>query len=173
MFKRMFPKSAMAAAPTHPQEAGSKGAIGWHDKMRGAIGTAVIGGAAALIGAFEVGTTGAINSGTIPPTSVFTPLKTWVQTNFLGSDLVLVVGFISLIALGWALMHGKGWGGASAVLGILAVMLLGPNLVVAAATATRDPLPIVERVDQASHSAAPAAKTAVLVVKSAMPGARV
>lgn len=171
MFKRMFPKAAMAAAPTNPQEPGSNRANRWQEKMRGAIGTAVIGGAAVLIGAFEVGTTGAINGGTIPPTSVFTPLKTWVQTNFLGSDLVLVVGFISLIALGWALLHGKGWGGASAVLGILSVMLLGPNLVVAAATATRDPQPVVVRVDQAPRSAAPTAQA--LVVNAAAPGSRV
>ena len=146
----MLKSMSLKAAPaTTGARFNKRPATSWHSNLRGSVGTAVIGGAIAVIGAFEVGTTGALNGGTIPPASAFTPLKTWVQTNFLGSDWVLVIGFMALVALVWSLMHGKGWAGASVVLGILAAALLGPNLVIAAATATRDPAPIVSHVDQA------------------------
>lgn len=107
-------------------------------------------------------TAGALAGGTLPPTSAFTPLKTWLQNNFLGSDWVLLIGFVALIALVWGLLHGKGWGGASIVLGVLTAALLGPQLVIAAATATRAPTPIVQQLRQAPQAAA----TGTLTLKS-------
>lgn len=113
--------------------------------------TALQAASAAVMGGVIVATTGALNGGVLPPASVFTPLKTWLQTNFLGSDWVLLVGLVSLVVLVWSLMHGKGWGSASMILGVLSVALLGPGLLVALATATREPAPIVQQVNPAVH----------------------
>lgn len=109
---------------------------------------------AVALGAGLLATTGALNGGTLPPASAFTPLKTWLQTNFLGSDWVLLMGFVALIALIWGLVHGKGWGAASIVLGLLTAALLGPTMVIAAATATRAPAPIVQQLHQLPQAAA-------------------
>ena len=108
---------------------------------------------AVAIGAGLLATTGALNGGTLPPASAFTPLKTWLQTNFLGSDWVLLMGFVALIALIWGLVHGKGWGAASVVLGLLTAALLGPTMVIAAATATRAPAPIVQQLQRLPQTA--------------------
>jgi hypothetical protein len=164
VFQNVIPNAALAAAPTHPRK---QVASNWQSKARGAVGTVIIGGGAALIGLLEVGTVGALNGGTVPPTSAFTPLKTWVQTNFLGSDWVLVIGFMALVVLVWGLMHGKGWGAASIVLGILAAALLGPNLVIAAATATREPVPAISHVDPSPRLAVPAGATFQLTAPAA------
>jgi hypothetical protein len=117
---------------------------------------------AVALGAGLLATTGALNGGTLPPASAFTPLKTWLQTNFLGSDWVLLMGFVALIALIWGLVHGKGWGAASIVLGLLTAALLGPTMVIAAATATRAPTPIVQQL----HQVPQAAVAGVLTAKS-------
>jgi len=167
VFQSINTNAALAAVPSHSRK---QVASNWRTKARSTIGTAIIAGAAALVGLMEVGTVGALNGGTIPPASPFTPLKTWVQTNFLGSDWVLVIGFIALVTLVWGLMHGKGWGAASVVLGILAAALLGPNLVIAAATATREPLPVVSHVDQAPRLAAPSVATFHVNAKVVSPG---
>ena len=123
-------------------------AMGWFEKTCAVARSPMQTLTAVAISAGLLGTAGALNGGTLPPASAFTPLKTWLQTNFLGSDWVLLIGFFALVALVWGLLHGKGWGAASIVLGVLAAALLGPNLVIAAATATRDPAPIVQQVTQ-------------------------
>lgn len=168
MSQRLIPNAALPVAPTPPHK---KGARDWRSRARSAVAPVALGGTAAFIGILEIGTTGALNGGTIPPASAFTPLKTWVQTNFLGSDWVLVIGFFALVVLIWGLLHGKGWGGASIVLGILAGALLGPNLVIAAATATRDPQPMVTRVDQTTHGATAAVAALRSNTKTPPPGA--
>lgn len=144
MFQRMNHNTAPAAGMRGPR---AQATLGRFDKARTALQAA---SAAALAGVL-VATTGALNGGTLPPASVFTPLKTWLQTNFLGSDWVLLVGLVCLVVLVWSLMHGKGWGSASVILGVLSVALLGPNLLVALATATREPAPIVQQVNPAVH----------------------
>jgi hypothetical protein len=142
MFQRMNHNTAPMAGMSGPR---AQAALGRFDKARTALQAAA---AAALAGVL-VSTTGALNGGTLPPASVFTPLKTWLQTNFLGSDWVLLVGLVCLVVLVWSLMHGKGWANASIILGVLSVALLGPGLLVALATATREPAPIVQQVNPA------------------------
>jgi len=153
----------------------AQAALGRFDKASTALQAAA---AAALAGVL-VSTTGALNGGTLPPASVFTPLKTWLQTNFLGSDWVLLVGLVCLVVLVWSLMHGKGWGSASVILGVLSVALLGPNLLVALASATREPAPIVQQVAPAAHKAvgivggSAASKTLLLTMSRVSAQARV
>jgi hypothetical protein len=127
---------------------------GWITKAADAGRSTMIYLSVAVLGVGLVATTGALNGGTIPPASVFTPLKTWLQANFLGSDWVLVIGMVALVGLVWGLLHGKGWGGASVVLGIVTAALLGPQLVLAAATATRDPVVAVQAVQATPTRAA-------------------
>jgi len=138
-------------------------ASGWRAKANAFMRSPMQTLAAVAIGAGLLATTGALNGGTLPPASAFTPLKTWLQTNFLGSDWVLLMGFVALIALIWGLVHGKGWGAASVVLGLLTAALLGPTMVIAAATATRAPAPIVQQLRQVPQAGA----AGTLILKSA------
>ena len=172
MFQRMNHNTAPVAGMMDPR---AQAALGRFDKASTALQAAA---AAALAGVL-VSTTGALNGGTLPPASVFTPLKTWLQTNFLGSDWVLLVGLVCLVVLVWSLMHGKGWGSASVILGVLSVALLGPNLLVALASATREPAPIVQQVAPAAHKAvgivggSAASKTLLLTMSRVSAQARV
>ena len=151
MFQRMNLNTALAAVPgasnAHTENA-------WYAKAADAVRSSSQALTVAVIGLALVSTSGVLNGGTVPPTSPFSPLKTWLQSSFLGSDWVIMLGLVALIALVWGLAHGKGWGPASIVLGVIAVPIIGPNAIAALATATRDPLPLVQKVEQVTPNAA-------------------
>jgi hypothetical protein len=88
-------------------------------------------------------TIGALNNGTAPTASVWDGLKTYIQTNLLGSTFVIMLALIALVVCVWQIAHGRGYGHVGTVLGVLALALLGPGLVDAAATATRDPMAVL------------------------------
>lgn len=97
---------------------------------------------------FLLSTIGALNGGTALTASVWDALKTWLQ-GMLTSTWLLVLTLITLVVCVWRLAHGQGYGMLSVILGILAVALIGPGFVTAAATATGEiasistlPLPI-------------------------------
>lgn len=84
---------------------------------------------------FLLSTIGALNGGTALTASVWDALKTWLQS-MLTSTWLLVLTLITLVVCVWRLAHGQGYGMLSVILGILAVALIGPGFVTAAATAT-------------------------------------
>ena len=142
--------AAYAAAGITPQGQ----AVPWYREAAFAVRKSGQGLSVAVLGAALVATSGVLNGGTVPPTSAFSPLKTWLQTSFLGSDWVIMIGLVALIALVWGLAHGKGWGPASIVLGVISVPIIGPNAISALATATREPVPVVQKVEQAAPTVA-------------------
>jgi hypothetical protein len=93
---------------------------------------------------------GALNGGQNLAASVWDGLKTYLE-GLLSSSFVIVLALIALVALVWQIAHGRGYQHVGAVLGVLAVAVLGPGLATAAATATREPAPIVAH----AHTAAP------------------
>jgi len=97
---------------------------------------------------FLLSTIGALNGGVDLTASVWDALKIWLQS-MLTSTWLLVLTLITLVVCVWRLAHGQGYGMLSVILGILAVALIGPGFVTAAATATGEiasistlPLPI-------------------------------
>lgn len=88
-----------------------------------------------LCSVFLLSTMAALNGGTALTASVWDPLKTWLS-GMLASTWVIVIVLVVLLACLWQLMHGRGYGMLSVVLGILAVALIGPGLVTTIATAT-------------------------------------
>lgn len=97
---------------------------------------------------FMLSTIGALNGGVDLTASVWDALKIWLQS-MLTSTWLLVLTLITLVVCVWRLAHGQGYGMLSVILGILAVALIGPGFVTAAATATGEiasistlPLPI-------------------------------
>ena len=167
MFQRMNLNTAFAAGAGTSED---HSAEPWYRKALDATRSTKQSLTVALLGLAIVSTSGVLNGGTVPPTSPFSPLKTWLQTSFLGSDWVIMLGLVALIALVWGLAHGKGWGPASLVLGVISVPIVGPNAIAALATATRAPVPMVQKADESNVTAAAQAKAATsagtLVAKS-------
>ena len=83
-------------------------------------------------------TIGALNGGNPPTASTWDAIKIWLH-DLLTSTFVIMLALIALVAAIWQAAHGRGYGQLSIVLGVLAGGLLGPSVVDAAATATRDP----------------------------------
>jgi multisubunit Na+/H+ antiporter MnhG subunit len=106
-------------------------------------------------------TMGALNGGTAPTAGVWDGLKQYAN-DMLTSTFVIMLAFIALIICVWQIAHGRGFGHVGVVIGILAVALLGPSVVIAAATATRDPGAIF-----AFASADSAASNQVLIASNA------
>lgn len=97
---------------------------------------------------FLLSTIGALNGGLDLTASVWDALRIWLQ-GMLTSTWLLVLTLITLVVCVWRLAHGQGYGMLSVILGILAVALIGPGFVTAAAKATGEiasistlPLPI-------------------------------
>ena len=167
MFKRFNLIPASMAAPGAERHDSAPGAFG---KLRDVMSKPLQGLTIAMSGIAVIVTAGALAGGTVPPTSVFAPLKTWLTTNFLGSDWVILCGLVALVVLVWGLMHGKGWGGASIILGILAAAILGPNLIVALATATSKPAPIARELKLVSvHSMVHTAQNRLVISGKSAP----
>lgn len=106
-------------------------------------------------------TIGALNGGAAPAASTWDGIKVYL-TSLLGSTFVLVLAFMALVVCVWQIAHGRGYGHVGTILGVLAVALLGPGIVNAAATATRSPLALVAPAD----TAAAAASVHALVARS-------
>ena len=83
-------------------------------------------------------TIAALNGGVPPTASTWDAIKTFLH-DLLTSTFVIMLALIALVAAIWQASHGRGYGQLSIVLGVLAAGLLGPGVVDAAATATRDP----------------------------------
>lgn len=111
------------------------------------IATLAIGTAALLV------TMGALNNGVAPTAGVWDGLKTYAN-DMLTSTFTIMLAFIALIICVWQIAHGRGFGHVGTVIGILAVAILGPSVVVSAATATRAPESVVA--NAASDATAPA-----------------
>lgn len=91
-------------------------------------------------------TIGALNGGAAPTASTWDGIKTYL-TSLLGSTFVLVLAFMALVVCVWQIAHGRGYAHVATILGVLAVALLGPGIVNAAATATRSPGTLVAPFD--------------------------
>ena len=91
-------------------------------------------------------TIGALNGGAAPTASTWDGIKTYL-TSLLGSTFVLVLAFMALVVCVWQIAHGRGYAHVATILGVLAVALLGPGIVSAAATATRSPETLVAPLD--------------------------
>jgi hypothetical protein len=87
-------------------------------------------------------TMGALNGGTALEASTWDALKLYLS-GMLSSSFVLFLAFVALVVCVWQIAHGRGYGHVGTILGILAVALLGPGIVTAASTTTRDPQAVV------------------------------
>lgn len=97
-------------------------------------------------------TIGALNGGTAPTASAWDGIKTYL-TEMLSSTWVIMLALVALVVCVWQIAHGRGYAHVATVLGILAVALLGPSLVTAAATATRDPQVVTSATALPGHAA--------------------
>lgn len=119
------------------------------------------------LAALVVGTVGllvtvaALNGGIAPTASAWDGIRVYLAS-LLSSSWVLVLAFIALVAAVWQIAHGRGYGSIGLILGILAVALIGPGVVTAAATATRSPVAIEQAAPAAGFVAPVALKTASL-----------
>ena len=98
-------------------------------------------------------TIAALNGGVAPTASVWDGLKTYLA-DMLSSTWVVMLALIALVVAVWQIAHGRGYGHVGTILGILSVALLGPPLVTAAATATRNPDAVVVSASTAPVSTA-------------------
>lgn len=80
-------------------------------------------------------TLGALNGGTALTTGTWDGLVTTIK-DMLASTWVYALALIALLVCVWQISHGKGYGGAATVLGLLAVALVGPTLTNSIATAS-------------------------------------
>lgn len=87
-------------------------------------------------------TMAALNGGVAPAASTWDGIRTYLNS-LLGSSFVMVLAFMALVVCVWQIAHGRGYGHVATILGVLAVALLGPGIVNAAATATRSPETLV------------------------------
>ena len=84
-------------------------------------------------------TIGALNGGAPPAASAWDGIKTYLL-GLLASTWVLVLALIALVVCVWQIAHGQGYRAVGNILGLLAVALIGPGVLTAAATATRSPV---------------------------------
>ena len=97
-------------------------------------------------------TIGTLNGGVAPSASAWDGIKAYLTT-LLGSTFILVLAFLALVVCVWQIAHGRGYAHVATILGVLAVALLGPGIVSAAATATRSPETLVAPLDAVSAPA--------------------
>jgi len=93
----------------------------------------------------------ALNGGNALSVSAFDGIVTTIK-GMLASTMVLSFALVTLFASVWQITHGKGYGMLAMVLGVMAVAILGPTIVVSVATATRNPVVLTNQITLTSSS---------------------
>lgn len=86
--------------------------------------------------AFLVSSIAALNGGTALTASSWDTFVNW-ENSMLTSSYVQAAALLVLVWGIWNASHGKGFGFLSMTVGIIAIAILGPNVITALATATR------------------------------------
>jgi hypothetical protein len=103
-------------------------------------------------------TLGALNGGAALTPSTWDAIKNYLA-GMLGSSFVISLALVALVVCVWQIAHGRGYGHVGTVLGILAVALLGPGMVTAASTSTREPVAVTEPAAARQHADALATRS--------------
>ena len=116
-------------------------------------------------------TMGALNGGVAVSTSTWDAIKNYLSS-MLSSSFVLSLALVSLLVCVWQIAHGRGYGHVGTVLAVLALSLLGPGMVTAAATATRSPQAVIAPADVTAPGHGVAAAHAAAISLKQLAGAR-